>query len=317
VDVVLSLLARGHRGRIHLLSRRGILPMTHPPRMLAPLPLGERPSRLRALVRLFREASDREDARAVLDTLRPELGALWQGLTPLEQRRFLRHLRPWFDAVRHRLPPEVGARIAALEAEGRLVRHAGRVVSVREQDGRVALVYRPRGARTLAVLPVDVAIPTTGPVMDVRALDEPAGPFAARLRPGAPGPHGLGFATAADGAVLGPARGPALDAGRPAARRPLGVHRHPRDPRAGPRARRDAGRAAQNGRCWTRPQMSAVLSASNGERQEQRHEREVQHGRAIVRHHDTSIRRALIASPVPRPTPSNNGQLPARVTSYR
>ena len=118
VDVVLSLLARGHRGRIHLLSRRGILPMTHPPRMLAPLALGERPSRLRPLLRLFREASARDDARAVLDTLRPELGVLWQGLTPVEQRRFLRHLRPWFDAVRHRLAPEVGARIAALEVEG-------------------------------------------------------------------------------------------------------------------------------------------------------------------------------------------------------
>src|SRR6185436_18146378 len=77
VDVVLSLLARGHRGRIHLLSRRGLLPMTHPPRMLPPVPLGERPARLRGLVRLFREASARDDARAVLDTLRPELGALW------------------------------------------------------------------------------------------------------------------------------------------------------------------------------------------------------------------------------------------------
>ena len=204
VDVVLSLLARGHQGRIHLLSRRGILPMTHPSRMPAPLALGERPSRLRPLLRLFREASVRDDARAVLDTLRPELGALWQGLTPVEQRRFLRHLRPWFDAVRHRLPPEVGARIAALEAEGRLVRHAGRVVSVGEQDGRVALLYRPRGARTLAVLPVDVAIPTTGPVMDVRALDDPLVRSLLASGQARPGPHGLGFATAADGAVLGP-----------------------------------------------------------------------------------------------------------------
>ena len=203
VDVVLSLLARGHRGRIHLLSRRGLLPMTHPPRMLPPVPLGERPARLRGLVRLFREASARDDARGVLDTLRPELGALWQGLTRLEQRRFLRHLRPWFDAVRHRLPPEVGARIAALEAEGKLVRHAGRVVSIGEQDGRVALRYRPRGSRTLAELAADVAIPTTGPVMDVRALDDPLVRSLLASGQARPGPHGLGFATAADGAVLG------------------------------------------------------------------------------------------------------------------
>lgn len=202
-DVVLSLLARGHQGRIHLLSRRGLMPATHPPRMFPAVSLGEPPSRLRALLRLFREASAREDFRAVLDTLRPELGALWQGLTPVEQRRFLRHLRPWFDIVRHRLPPEVGARIAALEAEGRLIRHAGRVVSIGEQDGRVVLHYRPRGARTVAVLAVDVAIPTNGPVMDVRLLEDPLVRSLLASGQARPGPHGLGFATSDDGAVLG------------------------------------------------------------------------------------------------------------------
>jgi len=206
VDVVLSLGARGHRGRIHLLSRRGLLPATHPPRMLAAVPVGPRPQRLRALLRMFREAAEREDFRAVLDTLRPELAALWRGLTHPEQRRFLRHLRPWFDVVRHRIPPEVGACIAALEAEGRLVRHTGRVVSIAEQDGRVALRYRPRGARTLAVLAVDVAVPTTGPVMDVRALDDPLVQSLLASGQARPGPHGLGFATADDGAVLGPLR---------------------------------------------------------------------------------------------------------------
>jgi uncharacterized NAD(P)/FAD-binding protein YdhS len=172
--------------------------------MLSPLPLGQLPSRLRELVRLFRQASAGGDARAVLDTLRSELGALWRGLTHAEQRRFLRHLRPWFDSVRHRLPPEVGARVAALEAEGRLVRHAGRVASVAERDGRVVVRYRPRGARALAELAVDVAIPTTGPVMDVRELDDALVRSLLASGNARPGPHGLGFATADDGAVRGP-----------------------------------------------------------------------------------------------------------------
>jgi uncharacterized NAD(P)/FAD-binding protein YdhS len=203
VDVVLSLDARGHRGRIHLLSRHGLLPATHPPRMFPPLTLGPRPSRLHPLVRMFREAAARDDPRAVLDTLRPELGGLWRGLSPAEQRRFLRHLRTWFDTVRHRLAPAVGARIAALEAEGRLVRHAGRLVSVTQQGERVALRVRPRGSRALSVLTVDLAIPTTGPVMDVRALDEPLVRSLLGSGQARAGPHGLGFATADDGAVLG------------------------------------------------------------------------------------------------------------------
>jgi len=204
VDVALSLEARGHRGRIHLLSRRGLLPAIHPPRMLASLPLGPRPARLRALLRMFREAAAREDPRAVLDTLRPELGALWQGLRPEEQRRFLRHLRTWFDTLRHRLAPEVGRCIVALEAQGRLVRHAGRLVSVAEQGGRLVVRYGPRGARTLALLAVDLAIPTTGPAMDVRAVDDPLVRSLLASGQARPGPHGLGFATAEDGAVLGP-----------------------------------------------------------------------------------------------------------------
>jgi uncharacterized NAD(P)/FAD-binding protein YdhS len=153
---------------------------------------------------MFREASAGDDARAVLDTLRPELGALWRGLTHVEQRRFLRHLRPWFDSVRHRLAPEVGARITALEKEGQLVVHAGRVVSIEARGGRVALRYRPRGARALAELAADVAIPTTGPVMDVRALDDALVRSLLAAGQARPGPHGLGFATGEKGEVLGP-----------------------------------------------------------------------------------------------------------------
>jgi len=204
VDVVLSLDARGHRGRIHLLSRRGLLPATHPERSLPPVSLGPRPAGLRLLVRMFREAAAAEDPRALLDALRPELVAIWRALSPAEQRRFLRHVRTWFDTLRHRLAPAVGARVAALEAEGRLIRHAGRLVSVSEQAGRVALRIRPRGSRALAVLTVDLAIPTTGPVMDVRALEEPLVRSLLAAGQARPGPHGLGFATSDAGAVLGP-----------------------------------------------------------------------------------------------------------------
>jgi uncharacterized NAD(P)/FAD-binding protein YdhS len=67
----------------------------------------------------------------------------------------------------------------------------------------VVLRYRPRGARTVEVLSVDVAIPTTGPVMDVRALDDALVRSLLATGQARPGPHGLGFATAADGSVLG------------------------------------------------------------------------------------------------------------------
>jgi len=77
-------------------------------------------------------------------------------------------------------------------------------VSIAEQGGRLMLRYRPRGARTLALLAVDLAVPTTGPAMDVRAVDDPLVRSLLASGQALPGPHGLGFATGSDGAVLGP-----------------------------------------------------------------------------------------------------------------
>jgi len=56
----------------------------------------------------------------------------------------------------------------------------------------------------LALLAVDLAVPTTGPAMDVRAVKDPLVRSLLASGQALPGPHGLGFATAEDGAVLGP-----------------------------------------------------------------------------------------------------------------
>jgi len=206
VDVVLSLQARAHRGRIHLLSRRGLLPATHPPRMFAHLPLPPPPRRLRPLVRMFRDQSARADPRAVLDSLRTRLPELWLGLSADEQGRFLRHLRRWFDVVRHRLAPSVGAQMADLQRSGRLVHHAGRLLSVVEERGELAVRYRPRGSRSEARLLVGLGVPSTGPGLDVRSMEDPLVRSLLASGQARPGPHGLGLATAEDGAVLGSLR---------------------------------------------------------------------------------------------------------------
>ena len=47
--------------------------------------------------------------QAVMDAVRPQVQALWRGLPLAERRRFLRHLRPWWDVHRHRIPPRSAA----------------------------------------------------------------------------------------------------------------------------------------------------------------------------------------------------------------
>jgi len=205
VDVALSLDARGHRGTLHLLSRHGLLPRTNPVRAFTgAVPPGV-PRGLRPLFRWMREAAEHTDARALIDLTRPRITDLWQSLGAPEQRRFLRHLRPWFDVHRHRIPPEVASRIGVIAAEGRLRVHAGRLSSIAAEGGRVTARYRPRGERRMASVEVDLAVPCTGPDQDVGRVPDRF--LAALLARGLarPGPHRIGLATRPDGSVEGPA----------------------------------------------------------------------------------------------------------------
>ena len=69
---------------------------------------------------------------------------MWQGLSEAEQRRFLRHLRPWWDVHRHRIAPRVAARIEALRGSGRL-EVVGRADRPGSTAGRVTIARRGGG----------------------------------------------------------------------------------------------------------------------------------------------------------------------------
>lgn len=115
VDAVLALDDAGHPGPFLALSRRGLRPQVHAP-VAAPAEVFDPdrlPTRTADLVRRVREAAGRTEWRAVVDSLRPYTHRLWQGLPLEERRRFLRHVRPYWDIHRHRIAPAVAARLAA------------------------------------------------------------------------------------------------------------------------------------------------------------------------------------------------------------
>ena len=94
VDMALALRARDFRGRIHILSRRGVIPEWHQRPRTWPVFWNENsPRTTRGLVRLVREQVELAskqgiDWRPVIDSLRSVTSQIWQLLPDAEKRRF-------------------------------------------------------------------------------------------------------------------------------------------------------------------------------------------------------------------------------------
>ena len=181
VDRVLWLLHDGHRGPITAVSRHGLMPQAHRPTPpTAPfaaedLPLG-RP--IRALTRWLRDrAADCERSgsgwRAAVDGLRPHTQALWRQLPEDERRRFLRHVRPFWDMHRHRIAPQAAAQLAAAERRGQLTIVAGRMAHFEPHAGGVAVTVLPRGSGTAAVYDAAAVFECRGRAADVSRSENP------------------------------------------------------------------------------------------------------------------------------------------------
>lgn len=173
VDAALLLGARGFRGRMVALSRRGLLPRVHAAEAPERGPVERPPPRAGALLRAVRRRGAEVGWRTAVNELRPHTQALWRAASPDEQRRFLRHLRPWWDVHRHRLAPDVGAKLDALRAAGRLEATAGRLLGAEALDRRALVRWRPRGGTGERTLEAARVVNCTGPQGDLSRADDP------------------------------------------------------------------------------------------------------------------------------------------------
>lgn len=177
VDMLLSLLHAGHRGPVHIVSRRGLAPQPHRVAAIRPTRVDAAAAatllqlagptlrgQLRALRRAV-QAAAREgiDWRDWIGALRPHTPSWWQALTVADRRRFLRHLQVFWDTHRHRVAPEAFAAFDAARASGRVRLMAARLVGADPAAGRVAVQLRPRGSAAVRTLSVDLVVNCTAP----------------------------------------------------------------------------------------------------------------------------------------------------------
>jgi uncharacterized NAD(P)/FAD-binding protein YdhS len=165
IDQVLSLRSRGHRGRIHVLSRRGLVPHSHLSHHASPvepiLPEGTR--QLSALLAAFRaQVRAGTPWRALMDGLRHRTQALWKELSPEQRSRFLRHALAWWNIHRHRISPQVFSQFQHLLENGTVTVHAGFMRGIEQKQDRFEVAYRPRGTQAQAHMNVDWIVNCTG-----------------------------------------------------------------------------------------------------------------------------------------------------------
>jgi uncharacterized NAD(P)/FAD-binding protein YdhS len=127
VDVLLSARRDGFHGKVTVISPHGQLPQPHAAKGVVPreisLPRSKRVSGLTGSVAIACAAAEVYGTpwQAIINGLRSSLQDIWQSLSVDEQARFLRHVRPLWDAHRHRLPLEVHGRLQGEFSEGRAV----------------------------------------------------------------------------------------------------------------------------------------------------------------------------------------------------
>jgi uncharacterized NAD(P)/FAD-binding protein YdhS len=139
-----------------------------------------------ALLRHVRARSREIGWHGAVHELRPVTQELWAAADDCERRRFLRHLRPWWDVHRHKVAPAIGATIEAMQGAARLAVAAGKLVSAQADGDRAVVRFRARGKAEVETLRAARIVNCTGPELDIVRSGEPllnALVAAGRIRP--------------------------------------------------------------------------------------------------------------------------------------
>jgi uncharacterized NAD(P)/FAD-binding protein YdhS len=209
VDIAVALHGQGHVGPIIAVSRRGLLPQPHSSVPLPSIDLSSHPYPMtaHALMRWVQDEINQATSQGmhwgcVIDAIIPSIQSLWQALPVEEKKRFLRHMRPYWDAFRHRIAPAAAKTLDQLRTAGQFQLYAGRVRSYEEGIDDVAVTLILRHARKELVVRTGLVINCTGLNSDIRSVDHPL--IASLLAQGLirPGLLGLGVDTTFEGALV-------------------------------------------------------------------------------------------------------------------
>lgn len=180
VDQIINLLHNGHRGKITIMSRRGFVPKPHynyDVVQLPPLPV-LRGMAILDVVKMIRTMVKRYeptgvDWRNVIDTVRHQVPEIWAALPTEERKRFLRHVRPFWEVHRHRIPENSYQIISKKVESGQIAIIAGRLIDITNEEQFARVEIRRRGEQSPSTIMVKKVVNCTGPQSDFRKIGQP------------------------------------------------------------------------------------------------------------------------------------------------
>ena len=162
---------------------------------------------LRRIVRAVRVlAAEAEraggDWREAITFVRNLAPVLWQRLPESERRRFLRHVRVYWDVHRHRLPESTVQKVEQHLRSGWLQVHSGRIERIEHGGEALNVRFRARDSGEPRGLEVDRVVNCTGPDYAPQRSADPL--IRGLLSDGLAVPDllGLGLRTGPNGAVV-------------------------------------------------------------------------------------------------------------------
>lgn len=132
--------------KITFLSRHGFLPLSHEPiaqRANIPQLAGMSPLQIVQVLRCV-HLSSTESWAAIADEVRSQAQMIWACWTEVERKRFLRHLKSYWEVIRHRMPATLYQEVKNAITEKRLEVLAGRITRISEELGQIKITYNDR-----------------------------------------------------------------------------------------------------------------------------------------------------------------------------
>ena len=174
VDIVLGLIVRKFRGKVTMLSRRGVFPLPHDLTHQAisiTVPENYSPRKMLLWVRYLMRKNPEVPWSVIIDGLRPYTQKIWLQWIVSDKQYFLKKIRPYWEIARHRIPSASSERLNNMMEKGQLVLKKGTIEEASVSSNGIEILYRSESGLNSQVF--QKVINCTGPESNYRKVRFP------------------------------------------------------------------------------------------------------------------------------------------------